>query len=407
MEGDLIISSIDDTASIISAPQLQSVSGSLALNNVNASISFGALTVSGTVAIFQTYSIQNLFDAFPRLQTCSVLILNDTGLQKLNTTGYFEKTQTDFYIQVVSNTKLNDVTLANLPNCPLLDVRDNGDRLSVSLLNTTCAAIRLHDCASFSAPDLVNISDSAWTAGLELANGSFTSLSLPSISYMDGLTLLDNSNLHDLFLPSLEQIIHGALTIFGNSQLINLYMPNLTIVEGAVNMSGVFEIVNMLKLSAVLGAVNLNLRGLWDCSEPDLLQAREDFVKSTYTCEDNSTASHIPSGNDELSKGDKVAVGIGAPFVVFMLVALTWAGLTIRRHRKNEAAMPVKEEAVGKSELDGLDTAIKRAELDHSTIHELPFTRGVEIDGLAKAVELPAKQGISEIGEDDRYELAG
>ncbi|KAI8065479.1 hypothetical protein BC940DRAFT_222646, partial [Gongronella butleri] len=243
--GDLIVHNAS-ALTWIDAPNLQSVSGSLRIENGHDFnvLSVPKLTEAQSLVLNNLPSLKSLI--FPAGMTHNNhLYITDTGLTKVD--GFAENTVDD--INIAGNMNLNALDLSLLESVQQgMYISSNGPEFQLDISN-----IKQVGRATFETIKSLKMGRLERVKGdLYFVDNFMNQLALPNVTEVSGaLVIANNTGLQHVAAPQLTKI-DGALSVTNNRQLGTVdAFPKLEQVLGSVNLAGAFDDVFLPKLNDV------------------------------------------------------------------------------------------------------------------------------------------------------------
>jgi len=300
----------------LSAPDLETIGADFSLKGLSQlkSLTFDSLTEVGSIEFDSLAHLSQLAFAAGVSKAESVKITN-TFLTSLN--GIALDTVANLYI--ANNIYLTEVDVDEIEKITGdVDFAGNHKNLKISFPNLKEAQnMTFRNASSVSLPSLESVA-----GGLGFYSSYLESFSGPNLTEVESfLVFNDNSALTNISLPLLKSV-GGTFQIANNTQLEQVNgVPKLETIEGALDFSGNFSVVELPVLKDIRGAFNMQSSGPLDCSKME--QLGEDVTKGDFACysnvEDPGTEGSTPSDKDD-KKGaaamDRVSFTYVAGFAV-------------------------------------------------------------------------------------------
>lgn len=280
----------------ISMPKLESIGDDFTLTG---------LTVLSTLSMPQLKSVGTLdFTTLPALQAlqftseitmASAVTISDTLLGAL--TGINVQTVKTFDINNNKYLKSVDVQLANVSDS--LTIASNSKDLNASFPNLIWANnITVRDAGGIMFPSLESLNNS-----ISFVNNTFTEASFPNLTTVgQSFAFVSCTKLTNASAPELTKV-GGTFQFANNTKFTNLTdFGKLQSVGGSIDLSGVFEDVELPSLDDVRGGTNIQSTETLDgCDSLKKLHDSGD-IKGDFTCEGKLSTAN-PKDGDVSTKG--------------------------------------------------------------------------------------------------------
>jgi hypothetical protein len=249
-----------DGLQVLKVDNIRRITGNLTVTDIGelSSLTFGSLqSVDG----FELGALQRLVTlSFPQLGTVDAL--NFTALPSLQTLDFGNTGITKARSILITNTGLTTLTgIQNLEEVDLFNVNNNQALKNISLQVTsiknslnveandefvsglstsfplleTAQNMTFRNCSQILMPALKNVTDE-----LGFYGNTFTNFSAPKLTTAGGIIFVDNTELINITLPSLERI-NGAYQIANNTKLSIIDgFQKLSVITGTLDFSGNF-----------------------------------------------------------------------------------------------------------------------------------------------------------------------
>jgi hypothetical protein len=288
--GDLVANGASNLVSF-SAPGLKTIGGSFTLTG---------LTILSTLAFPELVSVGDInWSTLPALQAltfdkqiskANTVLITDTLLSSLN--GINLVTATRFNINNNRYLRSVEVALGNVSD--LLIIEANGKGVNASFPDLKWANnITIRDAGAVYFPVLEKINSSA-----AFVNNTFTEADFPELTSIgESFAVISCSKLTTITANSLEEV-GGTFQLANNTKLAEVNgFQKLTVVGGAVDMSGVFTSVDLPSLDDVRGGFNLQSTQDVSCTEFQNLKNSGVIKGDDFTCKgQQETAESKTSG---------------------------------------------------------------------------------------------------------------
>lgn len=281
----------------ISMPKLQSIEGDFTLTG---------LTVLSTLSCPQLKSVGNLdFTTLPALQSlqftseitmASSVTISDTLLGAL--TGINVQTVKTFDINNNKYLKSVDVQLANVSDS--ITIASNSKDLNASFPNLIWANnVTVRDAGGVMFPSLASLNNS-----ISFVNNTFEEASFPNLTTVgQSFAFVSCTKLTNVSAPELTKV-GGTFQFANNTKFTNLTdFGKLASVGGSIDLSGVFEDVELPSLDDVRGGTNVQSTETLDgCDSLKKLHDSGD-IKGDFTCEGKLSTANSKDGGASTSGG--------------------------------------------------------------------------------------------------------
>lgn len=249
LDGSLIVQDLVELSSL-SSGSLTTVTGTMNLLDLTvlSTLQFPKLKTIGTINWTTLPALQQL--TFTNVvDTCSSMTISDTQLSSLD--GINLATVATIEINNNRNLKIISTQVANITNS--LDITSNGKNLAVEFPNLIWAGnMTFRNCSSITLNSLAAINNT-----LGFYENYFESLVAPNLTTVGGeLAFVANPSLNNITMDALTKV--GGLQIANNSALDSITDFNaLSVVSGALEVTGNFSEFTLPALTQVSGAVNI------------------------------------------------------------------------------------------------------------------------------------------------------
>ncbi|BFZ54381.1 protoplasts-secreted [Savitreella phatthalungensis] len=266
----------------ISAPSLQSISGTLTLTQLTQlnQLSMQSLTKVGGLSLTTLPVLSTL--GFGGITQASSISIFDTLLSSLNG---LDLRSVDTFI-VSQNRYITAISLPSLTQVrTALTISANAEQLAVSFPKLTSAGnFTIQKVGNLSINALSNV-----TGSMGIQQNFFGILQANNLSYVTGdLFITNNTQLTNVSMPNLQSV--SGFQIANNSQLADLNFPSLQTVAGAVDFTGTFSTIEVPALKDVRGGANVQTTSS-SFSCPSQFKSGSGVVKGTIQACKGSVSS--------------------------------------------------------------------------------------------------------------------
>ncbi|KAL6942174.1 hypothetical protein ACO0QE_003340 [Hanseniaspora vineae] len=222
------------------------------------------------------------------LDSANNVIISDTNLESL---AGFENLEDVNTFDINNNGNLVSIisTLKTVSNS--LEITYNGDDCEIAFDDLQWANnITIRDASSVSFDSLKNVNSS-----IGFINNDIGSLKLNNVSSVGGsLVVVGNDNLSSISFPELETI-GGALVVANNSILTNISsFPQLTKINGALDVVGPFASFSLPKLTSVKGGADVETnQSNFSCDALKNLQKKGAIQGDNFVCKAGSSSTSV------------------------------------------------------------------------------------------------------------------
>lgn len=293
----------------ISAPDLQEIGDSFTLNGLTilSTLSFPALAKVDTIMWTALPALQGLSFSQTGVQEVSSLEITNTQLSSLDGINL----QVVDRLYVTNNPYLESVNMQLGNVTESLEFSANGD-LNAEFPNLQWAYnMTFRNCSEVSIPSLASVNGS-----LGFYSNSFESLAAPNLTNVGGsLAFVSNDALTNITMPELT-IVRGGLQLANNTALTEVNgFGALKTVEGALDLTGIFETVELPELADVRGAFNLQSTSNISCDTFEELRSNR-VIKGKYTCVPDSANPEGLDGTSTTSDGSSSSSSAAHPMII-------------------------------------------------------------------------------------------
>lgn len=318
IQGDFIAHSAGNLVGLTSST-IQSIGGSFDLFNLTtlSTLAFSKLTSSNTI-IWNALPALGQLTLTDFISQASSVTIENTGLTTLDGINL----DTVDTMDINNNRRLTTISTQVGSVGTLLNIASNGLALSVDLPNLIWASnATFRNASTISIPSLSVINGT-----LTFDENTLSSLSAPNLTSIGdakhgigSFTFVGNPGVQNLTFPALTSIA-GANEIANNTALTTISFPALTYVGGAIDFSGNFTTPNLNALKTVKGGFSLESTATIDCSKFKAESGASSTLQGSFNCEsatDNpqpnisgTSTGSSSSASATSSKGAAVSYGI-------------------------------------------------------------------------------------------------
>ncbi|CZR54537.1 uncharacterized protein PAC_04421 [Phialocephala subalpina] len=403
----------------LGSDSLRRIDGNFTISNVTllSTLSFPQLTAVDTISFIALPAVSQ-FTFTSGLSSVSNVIIENSFLSSLNGINL----QNADSVQITNNNRLKTISLPLETAKVGIWIEANGNAANVSLPDLTSAgSITLRNVSGISLPSLSFLSGGLLLQGTYISGFAVDKLSVIS----DALTMHDNDKLNDTSFQGL--LSAGTIDVANNTKLSSISFDKLSRVEN-VTISGNLTNIDMPELTSVNSTFSLqSIDPTFNCSAFDSDHSRS-VIPGNYTClgthvqistsisspgstttpGSGSSSSSTPgsSSSSGLSGGEIGGIVLG----VVMALALALGVFFFLRRRKAKKTKIDEAEKTnigtdGKAEIDSEEVKPKEMTTDGER-HEMGENGVVkELPNSGERHELGGEHGVTEFGEDERYEL--
>ncbi|KAK9369292.1 hypothetical protein V1509DRAFT_483179 [Lipomyces kononenkoae] len=276
INGNLICTNNTQITSI-TAPVLQTIGGTFQLQELTIlnSLNFPRLTSVGSINWVTLPAVSGL-GFTTGVTSCQDVYISDTDLNTLNGLSLTSVSKLDLN----NNLNLNVVNMGLTEATYQVDISYNGNT-AISFPNLVWAYnLTFQDVSSISTPSLAVVN-----ASYLLISNVFSSFSAPNLTTVGGLSIDDNMSLTNMSFPKLTTVGGSGLQVANNTKLTSISgFPNLSTINGALDLEGNFTSASFPSLNLVRGAVNVDSNQNFDCSSFNSLNSNGGIRGNDYKC---------------------------------------------------------------------------------------------------------------------------
>lgn len=324
IRGSLIAEDIPRMAQL-GADSLETITDTFKLNDVQilSELNFPRLTAVESI-VWQGLPNLNALNFGSQVQEASNVDIQNTFLASL--TGINVKVADTFLL--ANNLDLQQVSLQLANVTTSLGLVNNGKRLIAEFPNLVWAYnLTIRDTASIALPSLQTINGS-----LGFYENSFSSIAGPNLTDVGGsFSIVSNNQLTNVSFPKLTRI-KGGFQVANNTAFEDVVgFEKLETIDGAFDVNGPIDNIEVPALNAVSGA--FNLQSTEDITDicTNFKKLKDDAkIRGKYTCAGKQTTpggvGTTPSGNTSdksaASSMGMSALAFGASAVVAVMFSM-------------------------------------------------------------------------------------
>ncbi|KAL6939636.1 hypothetical protein ACO0RG_003481 [Hanseniaspora osmophila] len=271
-----------------SAEDLETITENLDMIDLTSilTISLPKLSTVGTINLEALPVVNSV--VLTALDSANNVIISDTNLESLSGFENLENVNT---FDINNNGNLVSIisTLKTVSNS--LEITYNGDDCEIAFDDLKWANnITIRDASSVSFDSLNNVNSS-----IGFINNDIGSLKLDNMTTIGGsLVVVGNDNLTSVSFPELETI-GGALVVANNSILKNISsFPQLTKINGALDIVGPFSSFSLPKLTSVKGGADVETnQSNFSCDALKSLQKKGGIQGDNFVCKAGSSSTSV------------------------------------------------------------------------------------------------------------------
>lgn len=290
LKGDLVVEGAADLASI-SGKGLESIEGTMSLKELTIlkTLSFPELTSVKEIKWITLPALTTI--GFTKQVTSAEKVeISNTNLESLS--GINLKKAAVFNINNNNFLKTVDVALGNVTDA--LTVAFNAKGVNASFPNLQNAQnITIRDAGSISFPKLEKV-----TSSISFINNTFETANFPKLSEVgQSIAFVSCTELTNLTADSLKSV-GGTFQLANNTKLETVDgFDDLEKVGGSIDLSGVFEKVELPDLSTVSGSFNLQSTGKLDCKPFQKLKDDGKIRGNNFVCKSEAETASSSEGS--------------------------------------------------------------------------------------------------------------
>ncbi|CDH55375.1 cell wall protein ecm33 precursor [Lichtheimia corymbifera JMRC:FSU:9682] len=323
VEGDIVITDNGQLTQIV-FPNLERITGTMRLENntLLSKIEWPSLNTLDALDVTVQPSLSSI--SFPAgLSNANKISIADTMAASIDgiVLSHIDTLAVD------NNAQLKKLDLRNLSDVSsTICVSANSPRLNLDLSHLQSVQQgSFVDLANITLPNLEKVK-----GDLSFTDNHFDSLNLPNMTDVSGtLTVAGNNKLEKLSVPELQRL-GGALLIANNTRLDAVEaFPKLEQVDGSVDLTGSFRLVDLPKLQNVKGGLNVQTTNdQFSCDsvnhlKGDVIKGHEFVCKSDVDNPESRIDNHGQSNNGSMSHPHSIPLGI----ILFALITFLSSSL--------------------------------------------------------------------------------